>query len=389
MQPIRFVDRKFTYLLIMTVFVECLVGYGATSGQFQKVVLDKAFRSEGVAVGDINRDGKPDVLAGELWYEAPNWTMHEILPPGQYNPATGYSKTFSQFAKDVNGDGWVDSIITTMMGEPCYWYENPGRKPGHWKQHIGFRSACNETPLYADLFGTGERVPLWGVQPEGYIAWFSIGQDPYQPWDMHIIGGPKAPGSEPFSHGLGIGDLNEDGRRDVLVTAGWWEAPQDRKQAYWTFHPAKLGDACADMLVYDVDGDGDSDVISSSAHNYGIWWHENVDGKSMDFKQHTIYDKVSQTHAMWLIDLNKDGIMDFVTGKRYFAHNGNDPGSKEPVKVLWFEIRRTDSGPQFIMHEIDNDSGLGTQFEVLDIDNNGTLDIVSSNKKGVHIFSQQ
>src|SRR5512136_3365152 len=108
---------------------------GAEPVRFTKVVLDKTFRSEGVAVGDVNRDGKLDILAGEVWYEAPNWTMHEILPPGKYDYKTGYSKTFANFACDVNGDGWIDSVITTMMSEPSLWYENPQNKPGHWKVH--------------------------------------------------------------------------------------------------------------------------------------------------------------------------------------------------------------------------------------------------------------
>jgi hypothetical protein len=354
---------------------------------FTKVVLDKTFRSEGVAVGDVNHDGKLDILAGEVWYEAPNWTMHELLPAGKYDGNTGYSKTFANFACDVNGDGWIDSVITTMMGEPSLWYENPQNKPGYWKVHTGSRSACNETPVFADLLGNGKPVAIWGVQPEGYIAWFSLPQDPSKQWDMHIIGGPKAPGSEKYSHGLGVGDLNSDGRNDVLVTQGWWEAPADRTQEHWTFHNADFGPDCADMAVYDVDGDGDNDVITSSAHNYGIWWFEQLPGEK--FERHEICKTFSQTHAIRLADLNRDGIMDFITGKRYFAHNGKDPGAFEPALLVWFEIQRPEKGKvQFVQHAIDEDSGIGTQFEVADINGDGRMDIVTANKKGVHLFLQ-
>ncbi|MBM4029849.1 MAG: DUF1080 domain-containing protein, partial [Planctomycetes bacterium] len=392
---------------------------GAQPVRFTKIVLDKTFRSEGVAVGDVNRDGKLDVLAGEVWYEqpqavsisgaapgpwsdarrqggqdlgregaAPDWKMHEILPLGQYDYKTGYSKTFANFACDVNGDGWIDSVITTMMGEPSLWYENPQGKPGHWKVHTGTRSACNETPLFADLLGNGKPVAIWGVQPEGYIAWFSIPQDPYQLWNMHIIAGPKAPGSQRYDHGLGVGDINGDGRNDVLIQQGWWEAPQDRKQENWKFHRADFRPACADMLVYDVDGDGDNDVITSSAHDYGIWWFEQLPGGK--FQRHEISKSISQTHALRLADLNGDGIMDFVTGKRYFAHNGKDPGAFEPALLVWFEIQRPEKGKvQFVQHAIDDDSGIGTQFEVVDLNGDGLLDIVTANKKGVHVFLQE
>jgi hypothetical protein len=355
---------------------------------FTKVVLDRTFRSEGVAVGDVNRDGKLDVLAGEVWYEAPDWKMHEILPPGRYDGSKGYSKTFANFACDVNRDGWIDSVITTMMGEPSLWYENPQDKPGHWKVHTGTRSACNETPVFADLLGNGRPVAIWGVQPEGYIAWFSLPEDPSKPWDTHIIAGPKAPGSERYDHGLGVGDLNGDGRNDVLVMQGWWEAPADRTRENWTFHRADFRPDCADMVAYDVDGDGDNDVITSSAHNYGIWWFEQQPGGT--FEKHEICKTFSQTHAVRPADINRDGIMDFVTGKRYFAHNGKDPGAFEPALLVWFEIQRPEKGKaQFVQHTIDTDSGIGTQFEVVDMNADGRMDIVTANKKGVHVFVQE
>ena len=357
---------------------------------FGKTVVDTTFRAEGVAVGDVNKDGKMDILSGDVWYEAPDWKMHEVRKVGKYNYAGGYSNCFANFAMDVNGDGWVDSIVIGFPGQACLWYENPQNKPGHWKQRKVCNSACNETPIFPDLLGDGKGVPLFGS--DGKMTWYSVPKDLDKPWDAHPISKPKSPGTAPFSHGLGCGDVNGDGRNDVLIKEGWWEAPEDRTQGDWKFHPARLGPDCADLLVYDVDGDGLNDVITSSAHNFGMWWHKQTKtDKGIEFKQIEIGKSFSQTHAMHLVDVNGDGVKDVVTGKRYYAHNGHDPGGKDPkVLVVWFELRRPEKGKaEFVMHEIDDDSGVGTQFAVADMNGDGKPDIVTSNKKGVRVFVQK
>jgi FG-GAP-like repeat len=371
---------------------------------WKKIVIDPVFRSEGVAVADVNRDGKKDILAGDVWYEAPDWQRHEIRKVGNYGDgANGYSQSFACWAEDINGDGWPDLIVIGFPGEPCHWYENPKGEPGHWKEHFLWHSACNETPQFADLFRTGKRVLVMGWQPrgkenQGQMAWFRPGKDPTQPWEMHPISEPSSPGHEipgtfRYSHGLGIGDINGDGRLDVICTGGWWEQPEKVDDRPWKFHPANLGEPCADMFAFDMDGDGRPDVVSSSAHQYGIWWHQQRPGSvgNPSFLRHDLFPHLfSESHALHFVDINGDGQRDLVTGKRWWAHGPKgDVDPNDPAVLYWFEAKREGDGlTRFIPHQIDSDSGIGTQFAVEDVNGDQLPDIIVANKKGVFLFEQ-
>jgi hypothetical protein len=374
-----------------------------TNVSWKKTVLDPAFRAEGVAVADVNRDGKTDVLIGEVWYEAPAWKRHEITKLGDYgNGLNGYSHTFACWADDLNGDGWPDLIVIDFPGTPCYWLENPKSAEGHWKKHVIWHSACNETPQYADLLGNGKRVLVMGWQPkgqenQGQMAYFTPGPDPTALWQAHPVSEPSAPGREipgtqRFSHGLGLGDVNGDGRLDVICTGGWWEQPARAEDKPWKFHPANLGEPCADMFAYDMDGDGKADVLSSSAHKFGIWWHQQKPGEggSPTFIRHDLFPKlVSETHALHCVDVNGDGMKDLVTGKRFWSHGRAEPGSGGPAMLYWFEAKKGGDGVvRFVPHAIDDDSGVGTQFVVADVNGDKLPDVVVANKKGVFVFEQ-
>lgn len=377
---------------------------------WKKTVLDTKFRSEGVAVADVNKDGKNDVMVGELWYEAPDWKPHEMQKVGDYGDGLhGYSKVFACWADDINHDGYPDCVVIDFPGVPCYWLENPKGDPNtHWKKHVIWHSACNETPQYVDLLGNGHRVLLMGFQPkgkntagnEGQMAYFTPDpNDPTAIWQMHPISEPSTPGhaipgTNRFSHGLGVGDINGDGRKDVITTGGWWEQPSKPDgQTPWQFHPANLGAACADMYTLDIDGDGKADVLSTSAHKFGIWWHKQRPGQGDNptFETRTFFPKlVSETHAAHFVDIDGDGVKDLVTGKRWWSHGRNEPGSEKSPVIYWFKAAKGADGiTTFTPHVIDEDSGIGTQFVVTDINGDGLPDVVSSNKKGVRVIVQQ
>ena len=150
--------------------------------KWKKIVVDKTFRSEGVAVADFNKDGKLDIFVGDCWYEAPDWKRHIVRVDKAWNPA-GYSESFACFVDDFNGDGYPDVIVIPFPGKECFWYENPGKAGGKWKEHLLTGSACNETPIFVDLFKTGKKVLVMGWQPPGKgnmgeMCYFLPGKDP-------------------------------------------------------------------------------------------------------------------------------------------------------------------------------------------------------------------
>lgn len=357
--------------------------------------LDPAFRSEGVAVADVDRDGMLDVLAGEYWYQAPVWARHELAPPGDYDPLTEYSDCFVAGAADVDRDGWTDFLSVGFPGSEARWFANPAGAGGHWQRHVIAPAVSNESPAFVDVDGDGRIDLLMGLAGERRVVWLEPGSDPRVHWTVNRVSSPGQPGYRQFDHGLGLADVDGDGRADVLTPEGWYAAPPDRHASPWPFQPANwqgstpLGpQPAAQMDTQDVDGDGDLDVFTSSPHAYGVWWWEQAG--SAGWIVHQISRGFSQSHSLVLADVDGDGLRDVVTGKRWYAHGpGGDPGSQQRAVLHWFRLRRGPGGSTFDSLRIHSDSGVGTQFVVRDVDGDGRTDVVTSSKKGVFVHLQR
>jgi hypothetical protein len=374
---------------IVTILASLLPGVVyAEPIEFKRIELDTEFRSEGVAVADVDNDQLPDVIVGDYWYKNPDWSSHEIRTPRKPNRG-GYTEAFAVYAKDFDGDKWIDVLVIPFHGKDAKWYQNPKNKSGHWTERVAFRGTGNETRLYPDLFSDGNPVFLMGV--EGRMSWVEVAKDPTQPWVVHPVDKSNH-GAGQYYHGLGVGDLNGDGRNDVLTPQGWWEHPETgrKHQGTWTFHQANLGGGCADMFVADLDADGRQDVICTSAHGRGIWWHQQTgDADKPTFKQHTLDDSIHETHSLNYIDVNGDGRKDLVTGWRFYAHGFSPEKANDPSELAWFEVVvKKGETPTLVKHSVDIRSGVGAQFVTSDYNGDRLMDIVVSNRKGVFVFEQ-
>lgn len=361
----------------------------------ERLVLNKGVYTEGASFGDVNGDGATDLLAGPLWWQGPDFKTSHRYRAGEAVPAKGYAhNSFQSWVRDMNGDGRADLFQVAHDGNfHLDLYLQPETASEEWPKYRVVTKMGNESPELGDITGDGkeELIAMQG----GKVGFFSPDWSaPEKPWTFHAISEVRT--KSPYYHGLGFGDLNGDGRVDVLEKGGWYEAPKNPLSGeLWILHPFLFSvKGGAQMLVYDVDGDGDNDVISSiAAHAWGLAWFENDD---LSFTRHMLIPEekkpgvggvvFTQAHALVVGDFNGDGLTDFATGKRYWAHNGNDPDSAGAAVLYWYELQRNDGKASFVPHLIDSDSGAGTQLAAADINGDGKTDLGIGNKKGVYVF---
>ncbi len=373
-----------------------------TERPFRKIVLSTRFLCEGANFGDFNRDGTHDVVAGPYWYEGPDFvSAHAIYPePAAPFDVRGYSDNFFAFVRDLSGDGWDDVLFVGFPGQSAYWFENPAATAaGGWLRHDVVAAVGNESPDYTDI--TGDGVPelvfieMAADGMSGRYGYAGPGADAREPWAFH----PLSPiGSySHFTHGMGVGDVNGDGRRDLIEATGVWTQPESLlSDPSWQKNDHVLGHpGGAQMIAHDVDADGDADIVTTlAAHGYGLSWFENTGGA---FVEHAIVPVTApdsgivmhEPHALTLADVNGDGLLDIVTGERHWAHAPADGDFAEPARLYWFQASKAAGRVAFTPHLVDDQSGVGTQAVAGDVNQDGTTDIVLANKKGAFLFLQE
>jgi hypothetical protein len=342
-------------------------------------------RFESCEVADFNGDGKPDIVAGAFIYLAPDWKPLKFrdVEGSVDNEGKGYYWDFMNTPIDVDGDGKMDLVVGEWRGDTA-WFKNDGCTGKPWKRTLIEHKENVECGDLWDIDGKGKVNAVFPVRQS--TAWYESGllPDGSRGLVKHVVS------DEQRAHGGGVGDVNGDGRPDILRPDCWYEAPADPRKGKWISHPIALGgpkgtvDHTPQILVYDVNGDGLNDIITSSAHKYGIFWYEQVrDGDKVSWKQHTIDDTWTQAHSLTLADIDGDGVLELVTGKRFQAHNGGDPEESSPLGVYYYHLTRGPN-PKWTKHIVSYSAGIGSGMNVpvVDLNGDGKLDIVVTGKWG-------
>jgi len=402
---------RFSSFILFLLFV--LPRSDADKVTFEKRQLTDRYYCDGVNAADINNDGHMDIIAGPFWYAGPDFAeAHAFYEPVPLPPEKSPSNSMFTFVRDLNNDGQPDIIVLGRVHKhPAVWYENPGDTISLWKPHTIFERVRGESPQLIDLRdnGTPHLLTHWNGR---WGTLRPLPAKPAAPWTFSPVGAKED--WPQFYHGEGFGDLNADGRLDIVINDGWYEQPASRSDE-WMFHRGRfsLRRGGAQMFVDDVDHDGDQDVISAlHAHEWGLAWFEQLKYDTTPdspsdrtigercFREHLIMDDrsreadfgvaFSQVHALEYADIDGDGNKDIITGKRMWAHGpeGDVEPAADPV-VYWFQHTTDRTGHvRFTPQLVDRHSGVGVQICTKDVNSDGHLDILTASKLGTFLFLQ-
>ncbi|MBS1829906.1 MAG: VCBS repeat-containing protein [Acidobacteria bacterium] len=397
-------------------------------GAWNKQLVDNGVAVEDLATGDLNGDGKPEIVAvGRstanvriYWNESkPEWKRHVV--------AQGYF-SFTAIAADFTGDGKADVIAGDLRGKKLYLYPAPDWKPVLLHEGVdAIHSEVMDVDGDGDLDYIGARYspglvfwlerpnnPLrdkWafhliddqdkgGVngihgmilgdvdrdgkpdlivnsgQPKGAfpnsLAWLKVPRNPRQAplWERYVFANNDAPG---LSHYHGFGDVNGDGRPDIASSAkiapegnwyAWWEQPPNPK-GLWKKHVIATGEEGATNIhVAEVNRDGKADFIASRGHGQGLVWYE-----APGWTPHQINERLVGPHSLAIGDVNGDGIVDAVTC------------AKDSGVAAWFE---NDGKGNFTTHHIHEDQS-AYDIRLVDMDGDGDLDVLIAGQQSENI----
>lgn len=389
--------------LVAGISLACFLGTAhAGESKWRRHTINGQSEFEAASAFDVDNDGKLDIVCGDTWYQAPDWKPH---PVREVQRVGTYYNDFAALPLDVNGDGNTDFVTVSYFGKNVGWVENPGKTGAKWAFHELDVPGPSEAAWAVDL--TGDGVPDILPNVVNTVAWYEVARKADgKGYDLkkHDFG-PAAAG-----HGVGSGDVNGDGRVDLLTPKGWFEAPANPTSETWAWHPEwNLGATGIQILARDVDGDGLSDLVYGMGHDYGLLWMRQGKTTSGErtWTKGVIDDSVASVHTLLWADMDGDGkAHELVSGKRVYAHEAEpgvtdgslvawyrfDPSAKGWVRHVVFQGEPAKNAPAKVEERLalrdfpKGTAGTGLQLTAIDIDGDGDLDLLCPGKSGLYLF---
>lgn len=364
--------------LAVAILQQPLAAAAADAPLFRRHVIDAASTYCACAAIDVDRDGRLDIVCGGVWRQAPDWRPHKLR---DVEMIRGRYDDYSHLPMDVNGDGRLDLVSANYRSQSIYWVEQPADGVGVWKKHLIDAPGAMETGRLVDVDGDGRLDILPnGVQ---FAAWYELlpGAGVVDRFVRHDLP------AEIAGHGVGCGDINGDGRPDIVSSRGWLEAPEDPRGGMWIRRPEfeLHRDASIPIVVWDVDGDGDSDLVWGRGHGFGLYWLEQVrEGDARAWRRHAIDSEWSQAHSLLLADLNNDGVDELVAGKRYMGHDGKDLGEYDPLGIYAYSFDKSSRAFSRAPIDVGGPVGFGLDPKAVDLDADGDVDLIAPGRSGLY-----
>jgi len=340
--------------------------------EFRRHVLDSGQVWNGLAVADLDGDGKVDLAAAGptefVWYrrEGEQWVRHRIAAK---SAEVSSVDSICITVHDLDGDGDKDLITSTPGNGDLAWYENPKDAAKPWVRRLIANLPRIHSQALEDVDGDGK--PELIANTEGQLVYFALPADPRVAgvaWTRKTLTRDGVVGTPHYLHSEQV-----PGQQGKVLCAGapdgaylvWWQRSAGPE---WTRHAVREGVTGATHLrILDVNGDGKPDLFYSRGHESGSAWLAGP-----EWTRETAVDggTLREPHALDLGDLNGDGAPDVAAVAR------NRGGL-----VIWIN----DGTGQFTRQQVDAEAR-GMDLEVRDLDGDGDTDLLVAGATGNNVL---